>query len=136
MAARNDSFPWTSHYGHYQFFENQMARHGQVRSLEQLGDGIYELVWAKGGPLRVFICECYAFGMAEYMETTNKLGKVDAVIINSMWCGYTPDAKRYCRDQNVGLFRISEFMSALHRNDYWAYRTHDESDYFRKQGWL
>ncbi|MCF1741459.1 hypothetical protein [Paradevosia shaoguanensis] len=136
MAARNDSFPWTSHYGHYRFFETQMARHGQVKSLKSLGDGVYELVWAKGSTLRAFICECYAFGVAEYLETTDKVGKVDAVIINSMWCGYTPDAKRYCREEKVGLFRITEFMSALHRNDYWAYLTDEEKDYFRKQGWL
>ncbi|CAN7287895.1 hypothetical protein [Devosia sp. LjRoot3] len=136
MAARNESFPWTSHYGHYKFFETKMAGHGQVVSLTPLGDGVYELVRTKGDTLRVFICECYAFGVAEFMETADKLGKVDAVIINSMWCGFTPDAKRFCRDQKVGLFRIVEFMSALHRDDYWFFLTDEEDAYFRKLGWL
>src|SRR3546814_5256989 len=52
----------------------------------------------RGDVLRLFICECYAFGVADYIETTGKLGHLDLVIINSAWCGYSPDAKRYCRE--------------------------------------
>jgi len=136
MAARNETFPWTSYYGHYNYFEGQMAKHGKVVSLTPQGKGIYELTRAQGGTLRVFICECYAFGVAECMETIEQLGEIDAVIINSAWCGYTPDAKRYCRESNVGLFKIGEFMGALHRNDYWLYLTDAEEEYFQKQGWL
>jgi len=136
MAARNEIFPWASHYGHYDFFENQLNGHGRVASLTAQGDGIYELIRMSGDTLRVFICECYAFGVAEYMETVDRLGRVDAVIINSAWCGYTSDAKRQCRDSEVGLFKIGEFMGALYRDDYWRYLTAAEEEFFKKQGWL
>src|SRR3546814_8456968 len=86
--------------------------------------------------LRLFICECYAFGVADYIETTGKLGHLDLVIINSAWCGYSPDAKRYCRDESVGLFEIGELMGALPRADYWNYLTKRETDLFRKNGWM
>jgi len=33
MPARNETFPWTSHYGHYDYFEEQMTNHGKVASL-------------------------------------------------------------------------------------------------------
>lgn len=136
MPAHSETFPWPSYHGHYKFFETQMVRHGEVADLNAKGGGIYELTRAQGDTLRVFICECYAFGVAEYMETVENIGEIDAVIINSAWCGYTPVAKRHCRDADVGLFKISEFMGALHRDDYWLYLTEAEEEYFKKQGWL
>jgi hypothetical protein len=136
MAAHSETFPWTGHYGHYRYFEGQMERHGRVASLVPQGNGVYELTRTRGDTLRVFICECYAFGVAEYIETVGQLGKIDAVIINSAWCGYSPDAKRHCRDEGVGLFKIAELMGALHRDDYWLYLTDAEHEYFKTQGWL
>src|SRR3546814_8340916 len=85
-----------------------MARHQKVAELTAEGDGVYRLRRTRGDVLRLFICECYAFGVADYIETTGKLGHLDLVIINSAWCGYSPDAKRYCRDESVGLFERSE----------------------------
>lgn len=136
MPARNETFPWPSHYGHYDYFEGVVGRHGKVASLSPQGDGVYELVRSQGDTLRLFICECYAFGVAEYIETVDRLGPLNVVVINSAWCGYAPDAKRYCRDSGVGLFRIGELMSALHRNDLWQHLTKAEEEYFKKVGWL
>lgn len=136
MPAHSETFPWPSHYGHYNYFESQMKKHGKVASLTAEVGGVYSLTRTQGDTLRVFICECYAFGVAEYMETVERLGDMDVVIINSAWCGYTPDAKFYCRESNVGLFKIGEFMGALNRDDYWRYLTDGEKEYFKKQGWL
>lgn len=136
MAGHSASFPWPSYYGHFNYFERAMQQHRKVASLTAEGNGVYRLIRANGDTLRIFICECYAFGVAEYMETVGQLGNLHAVIINSAWCGYSPDAKRHCRDENVGLFRIGEFMGALHRDDYWAYLTDQEAKYFEERGWL
>ena len=136
MAAHDENFPWTSYYGHYNFFEGQIENHSKVSSVVHKGNGVYELTRLQGDTLRIFICECYAFGVAEYQETVEQLSKINAVIIESAWCGYTYDAKRHCRESNVGLFKIGEFMSALHRDDYWLYLTEAEEEFFKKQGWL
>lgn len=136
MAAHSEIFPWRSHYGHYKYFEGLMAKHAKVTSLTPKGDGVYNLTRSQGDTLRVFICECYAFGVAEYMETVERLGRIDALIISSMWCSYSPNAKRNCRDTNVGLFTIRGFMGALHHKEYWNYLTAEEKEYFKEQGWL
>jgi hypothetical protein len=136
MTGHSQNFPWPSYYGHYDFFEGQMGKHGRVAALTPQGNGVYELTRARGDNLRVFICECYAFGIAEYIETVEQLGPINAAIINSAWCGYSPDAKRHCREESVGLFKIGEFMGALNRDDYWNYLTEYEQEYFRRQGWL
>lgn len=136
MPAHSQRFPWSSHYGHYNFFEERLATHNKVASLTAQGGGLYLLQRAQGDTLRVFICECYAFGIAEYMESVAQLGAIDVVIINSAWCSYSPDAKRHCRDSGVGLFTIKEFMSALRSSDYWSYLTDEEEEDFRGRGWL
>lgn len=136
MAARSEIFPWPSHYGHFDFFEARMKSHDCVASCERLDGGLYDVTTRGGKVLRIFICECYSFGVAEYMEAVGKLGALDAVIINSFWCGYTTDAKRYCRGEKIGLFDIGDFMAALHHNDFSAYLNDRDTEVFEKNGWI
>lgn len=134
MPAHSDEFPWPGHYGHFDFFENKMKTHHNVESLESCGEGLYVLQRRSGNPLNVFICECYAFGVAQYMETVQNLGTLDAIIINSIWCGYSMDAKIHCQQQKVGLYSIKDFMVALNREDIWNYLNESERDQLQKNG--
>jgi hypothetical protein len=136
MPARSDDYPWPSHYGDFDFFEARMNSHHSVESLKYHNDGLYDLIRYSGKAIRIFICECYSFGVAEYMEVVENLGTVDAIIINSSWCGYPLEAKRHCRDQEVGLFRIGDFMAALNRDKFWSYLSEDEAEKFKDKGWL
>ena len=134
MSAYSDEFPWPSHYGHFNFFEERMHNHGRVKKCAPVGNGVYELTRNNGPVIRLFICECYAFGVAEYMETRENLGDVDAVIINSAWCGYTDEVKLQCREREVGVFMIAEFMGALNFKDFWNYLTDDQEERYKKSG--
>jgi hypothetical protein len=136
MTAHNDKFPWMSYYGHYKFFEDKMQSHNRVCGIQNAKNGLYEINLSEAGIIKVFICECYSFGLAEYYETVEKLGKIQAVIINSNWCGYTSEAKHYCREHGVGLFNIGEFMAALNTKKIWEYLTKEEKKYFKENGWL
>lgn len=126
MTAHNKSFPWMSYYRHYRFFESRMKSHNKVSSLIDIGGGLYEVTLIDGRVLRVFICECYSYGVAEYYESVENLGELNVVVINSNWCGYGMDAKLHCQEQNVGLFDISGFMAALNIHNYWEYLTKQE----------
>ena len=136
MTGYSDKFPWPPYYGHFAFFEQRMNAHSGVASLKAQGDGVYELTTKFGKTLRVFACECYSFGIAEYIETMQALGKLDAIVINSAWCGYTMDAKRLTRNDKVGLFKIGDFMSALNKVDFWDHLTEAELETFKEKGWL
>lgn len=135
MRKHSDSYPWPPYYGHFKFFEERMKTHSQIASLTAMGGGVYELKTKYGNILKVFICECYCFGTAEYIETLEKLGSLNAILINSAWCSYTPDAKRTAREAHVGLFRIGDFMSALNKARYWEHLTEAEKEDFQKRGW-
>lgn len=132
MPAHNKEFPWMSYYGNYKFFEDRMVSHSKVYNIRNIGDSFYDIKLTDGEKLRVFICECYSFGLAEYYESVERLGELDAVIINSNWCGYSMDAKLHCREHEVGLFDISGFMAALNMKNFWEYLTKQEKEYFEK----
>lgn len=136
MPASNSDFPWMSHYGHYKFFEERMTSHSRTLNLAALEGGLYELERDYGDTLRVFICECYSYGIAEYFETSDNHDALNAIIINSNWCGYTDEAKLHCIEQQVGLFTIKEFMAALNKPDFWTYLSAEQKERFEKNGWL
>lgn len=135
MPALNDSFPWLAHAGNYKFFEDKMDCHSQVLKLGNIGQGLYEITLTDR-ILRVFICECYSFSIAEYEEVVQNLGPVDVIIINSIWCGYTTDAKFHCRNKRIGLFDIRDFMASLNRPDFWLYLDKSDTERYTKQGLL
>lgn len=110
-----------------------MQSHSKVSSIRETGEGLYEIDLIDGRALVVFICECYSFGLAEYYESVENLGNLDAVVINSNWCGYTMDAKLRCREQNVGLYDIKGFMAALNLKNHWEYLTKCEKDYLAQE---
>lgn len=136
MTGHSDKYPWSPYYGHFNFFEQRMNTHSGVASLEAVGNGLYNLNTKFGRTLRIFVCECYSFGAAEYLEATQALGKLDAVVINSAWCSYTMEAKHLARLEKVGIFKIGNFMSALNKVELWVHLTQAEHDEFAKKGWL
>lgn len=136
MDEQTSAFPWPSYYGHFNFFEARMRGHSRVAAFKGNDAGVYDLTLASGGSIRIFICECYSFGLAEYIETIEKLGRLDAIVINSAWCGYTWDAKRTSRSDKVGLYKIGDFMAALNKPEVWDYLNDAEKETFQKKGWL
>ena len=132
MPAHNDSFPWMSYYGNYRFFEDCMSTHSKVSNVRNTGDGLYDIGLKDGRTLTVFVCECYSYGIAEYQESVEKLGPLNAVVINSNWCGYSMDVKLSCQEREVGVFDIKGFMAALNRHDFWNYLTKDEKELLKR----
>ena len=136
MAAHNKKFPWMSYYRNYNFFERRMHEHSKVEFIENVAPGLYNIKLYGGSELKVFICECYSFDVAEYIESCENYGLLNAVVISSNWCGYSLGVKRHCMSENVGVFDISGFMAAINRIDYWAYMTQYEKGRFQENGWL
>ncbi|BFM15615.1 hypothetical protein R50073_17980 [Maricurvus nonylphenolicus] len=135
MPAHNDNFPWMSYYRNYKFFEQRMNEHSKVSLCEQLDEGLYNIELNNGNTLKVFICECYSFGTAEYVESCENYGAIDAVVISSNWCSYALELKRDCMADKVGIFDVRGFMAAINRNEYWSYITEYEKDKFKEYGW-
>lgn len=136
MTAYNKEFPWMSYYGHYNFFENKMEEHNKVDSIRKIKNGVYHIERSDGTSIKIFICECYSFDIAEYIEVSQNLGEVNAIIINSNWCGYTFNVKHHCMNKKVGVYNINDFMAALNMPNYWEYLNKSEKEKFQENGWI
>lgn len=136
MPAHNNVFPWMSYYGNYNFFESRMREHSEVTSIRQINASLYHIQRADGTIIKTFICECYSFDVAEYIEACQELGQLDAVIISSKWCGYTFAVKRHCMSEQVGVYDIGGFMAALSMERYWEHLTEFERKKFKENGWI
>ena len=136
MPAHQDNFPWMSYYGNYDFFEQRMHEHSKVNKVNKITPSLYDILLIDGRVIRIFVCECYSFDTAEYIEVCQEFGQVNAVVINSNWCGYSPSVKRHCMSQKVGVYDIRGFMAAINKRKYWEYLTEDEEEMFEERGWL
>ncbi len=136
MPAHNEAFPWLPYYGHFKFIESRLSNHRCVEKIEIIGESLYTVTRTQGDSLKLFVCECYSFGVAEFLETKTRIPSLDAILINSMWCGYTTDAKHQCYQDRIGLFQIAEFMGGLNFDDCWAYLTEGQIEQFKEKGWL
>lgn len=131
MPAANEEFPWLSYYENYDYFEQMVKKHNKIKSIQNIDIGLYEITLARNKKLRLFICDCYSFGMAEYYETIGNFGDLDIIVIGSLWCSYTMDLKSYCMSNKIGLFKPKDFMAAIHNKQYWEYMNESEQDYFK-----
>ena len=136
MPAHNEHFPWMSYYRNYNFFMQRMHEHSKVNSIDSINPSLYNIELTSGRTLKVFICECYSFDVAEYVESCENYGKLAAVVISSNWCGYSLDVKRHCMAEQVGVFDTEGFMAAINKNEFWTYLTKYEQEHFRENGWL
>lgn len=136
MPAHENDFPWMSYYGKYNFFEQRMREHSKVNATISITPSLYHIELADDRVIRTFICECYSFDIAEYIEICQELGEIDAVVISSNWCGYSPSVKRHCMNEEVGVYNIRAFMAAINKKNYWEYLTEDEEEYFKENGWI
>ena len=125
-----------SYYGNYAFFEQRMQEHSKVMGCDKISPSLYLITLASGAKIKVFICECYAFGAAEYLEVCENFDNVNAVVISSNWCGYSIELKRDCMVNEVGIFDIGGFMAAINKPKFWAYLNSYEKDRFKEYGWL
>jgi len=136
MAAHSKAFPWMSHSGGYSFFERRMGEHDKVRSITKVNPSVYNMQLVTGRNIKVFVCDCYSFDVAEYIESCDQFGSLDAIVISSNWCGYSLGVKRHCMSEKVGIFDIAGFMAAINKSELWTYLTKYEKECFQKNGWL
>lgn len=134
MAAYSDTFPWLSYYGQYNFFEDRMKEHSNIKAINKISPSLFKIILHNDINIKVFVCECYSYGVAEYYETVENLGNIDIIIINSLWCDYTSDVRYQCYLKGVGVFNIKGFMAALNAQNPCTYLTKDEKEYYKKQG--
>lgn len=99
------------------FFERSISNHSKTRWLERLEDCHY-VIHRKGLPsYEVLITDYYTLGLADYLEIKEEYPLIQGIVTLSNWNGYTHQAKATAKQQNVGIFIMSELLGALNWNE-------------------
>lgn len=96
------------------FFINGMNSHKVVYQVEKKDKQYYNLSRKDKSDLIVFLTNIYIVGIADVHEIISKYPDVNCIVTISRWNSYTEEAKSFCRDNKIGLFKYNEFYGALY----------------------
>lgn len=105
------------------FFTEAIGRHTKVKTVAAVDDQAFVLERVDLSDVRVWVCDVYTLGVADYMAIRMSDPNIDCVVTMSGYNQYTPQAKAQGLSDNVGVFKFGDLMGALHREgeDFVAY---------------
>lgn len=97
-----------------EFLKKSLSQRGVVERVKQLDDHHF-VVERDGKPtLRVYFTNKYMLSVADVMEILEESEDTNCIVSTMGHNKYSPEAKEYCRDLGVGLFRTQEFLGAVY----------------------
>ncbi len=96
------------------FFVNAISRHGRVVGVEQIEEQIFLIKRHLLSDVLAYYTNVYIIGVVDVVELLDLNNGLNSIVTASGWNSYTQDAKEYALNANVGLFKMKEFMGALH----------------------
>ena len=78
------------------------------------GEQVYTIYRPEKGNLTVLLTNTYIVGVADAHEILADHPGIEAIVTMSSWNGYTKEAKAFCKDNDVGLFKLNEFLGAVY----------------------
>jgi hypothetical protein len=98
-----------------EWFEQMLQQHARVEAFKPAGDQVYVIARDQLPDVRLWLCDVYTLGIADYEAIRSADSAVDGIVVLSQWNHYTPEAKERGASEAVGVFKPGELMSALHR---------------------
>lgn len=108
--------PEAPDYHAMKFWNSTVPNHAKVVRIEQVDDRKYRIERSYGDTITCFLSNQYDFTLTDYHAIIARHGDVDAIINISDWNGYSLDAKNLSVENRIGLFKLREFLGALHWN--------------------
>ena len=107
-----------------------------VSNIERKGTQVIHVERVNHPPLLVFMTNIYIVGLADVHEILSETSEVGAIVTMSGWNGYTSEAKLFCKEQGIGLFKFNEFLGAVYYDgkEYLEYISPDEREWERRLG--
>jgi hypothetical protein len=98
-----------------QFFIECLTSHRKISAIKREGGQVLFIKRQQGlSNLKVFMSNVYIVGLAEVHEILGQESGLNAIITLAPYNSYTFEAKEYCKENNIGLFRLKEFLGAVH----------------------
>ena len=124
MSNYND---WGVSFGAIRFFEDALSNHNHVQSFERTKD-IFFKISRKGklSTVKALLVNEYTLGLAALLRARREFPELDCVVTCANWNAYTPDAKQYGVQNQIGVFVVGEFLGALWKSVPYKYVKKDE----------
>ena len=84
--------------------------------MEKLSKAMFEVELKNNRNLRVFTTNTYFFTEYTFYKVMAIDPAIDAIICSCPMATYTDDAKALCIEHKIGLFKLREFMGAIHKD--------------------
>ena len=111
MSQYND---WGVEYSTIIFFENALSSNKKVESFKREDDVLFRIKRSDGlSDINMLLVDIYTVGISDVMRAMSEFPDVDCIVTCANWNGYTPDAKKYGQENDVGVFVAGEFFGAL-----------------------
>lgn len=98
-------------------FIKYVLRSKVVDSVELEHSQVVIVTRNNGRSLRVYMTNLYIVGLADVAEILADEEDIDAIVTLSGWNSYSSEAKSYCKENEIGLFKFKEFLGAVYFNN-------------------
>ncbi|MDR3483118.1 MAG: hypothetical protein P4L91_20665 [Burkholderiaceae bacterium] len=118
----NGTNTWNVSFAHISWFENLLNGHGNVKALSRHDDLVFEVDRKQQADhLKIICLNEYTMGLTAAQRVIHEFGKPNLIYIGGGWCGYTPQAHKFCLSERIGLYVTDEMSGALWKADAWNY---------------
>ena len=95
------------------FIHQFLSNHHKILTMEEISRAVFAIEHKKGYRLRVFVTNTYFFTEYTYDKVIIEDPNIHAIICSNPYSSYTKEAKQRALNNNIGLFKLKEFMGAL-----------------------
>lgn len=110
MSSYND---WDVSYSHISFFERALSNHRMVEGFERTKDILFKIDLTNGKQITALLVNEYSLGLVAVLRAREEFPEADFIVTAAIWNGYTKEAKDWGRQNDVGVFIVSDFFGAL-----------------------
>ena len=123
----NGSNDWNVPFSHISWLDRLLNNHNNVISVERTDDILFHIERkAQNDTLKVLCLREYTMGLTLVQRAQEEFGDIDIIYIGGGWNGYTPEAKEYSIDAEIGLYVSNEMSGALWSDTFWNYHQKDK----------
>lgn len=97
-----------------EFLVRSLLQRGSVDDVTEVDDHHYVVEREGKSTLHVYLTNKYMLSVADVMEILEESHDTNCIVSTMGHNRYSPEAKEYCRDLGVGLFRTPELLGAVY----------------------
>ncbi len=99
---------------HRAYLVQRLGTKPTVSSVEEMDDFHFVVDRYDKSQIRIYLTNKYILSVADAIEILEASPDTTCIVSTMDYNHYSPEAKEYCRERNVGLFRTGELFGAVY----------------------